>query len=82
MNEYVINLHMHTTYSDGRGTHAEIAAAAQRAGIDAVIVSDHNVLVKGIQKYYESSDGRVLLMVGEVYPNTMIVPSINTSNHL
>ena len=26
MHEIVVNLHMHTPYSDGTGTHAEIAA--------------------------------------------------------
>ena len=43
MPEIVINLHMHTTYSDGSGTHADIANAAIKAGLDAVIITDHNV---------------------------------------
>lgn len=33
--------HVHTTRSDGTGTRAEVAAAARRAGIDVVIVTDH-----------------------------------------
>ena len=56
---------MHTSYSDGYGSHAEIAAAAQRAGLDAVIVTDHNVWVNGPQGYYGEGDQRVLMMVGE-----------------
>jgi hypothetical protein len=65
MHELVVNLHMHTTYSDGRSTHAEIARAAIKAGLDAVIVTDHNVWVDDLEDYYGEGDQRVLLMVGE-----------------
>lgn len=65
MPEYVVNLHMHTSYSDGNGTHADIARAAIKAGLDAVIVTDHNVLVQGLDGYYEEDGKQVLLMVGE-----------------
>ncbi len=36
--------HVHTTRSDGRGTLAEIVAAARAAGLQFVVVTDHNVL--------------------------------------
>lgn len=65
MNEIIINLHMHTPYSDGHGTHAAIAQAALKAGVDAVIVTDHNVWVNGPEDYYRDGDRRVLLLVGE-----------------
>lgn len=65
MHELVINLHMHTPYSDGHGTHKQIAAAAMQAGLDAVIVTDHNVWVNGPEDYYRDGDRRVLLIVGE-----------------
>jgi hypothetical protein len=65
MNEYIINLHMHTRYSDGSGTHAEIAADAIKAGVDVVIVTDHNVHVQGLQGYRENEMGRVLVLIGE-----------------
>lgn len=65
MHEIVINLHMHTRYSDGSGTHHDIAQAALRAGLDAVIVSDHNVLVQGVEGYYRQGNRRVLLLVGQ-----------------
>ncbi len=65
MNEIVVNLHMHTRYSDGSGTHKDIAQAAMRAGLDAVIVTDHNVLVQGVEGYYRSGSSRVLLLVGQ-----------------
>ncbi len=56
---------MHTVYSDGHATHKEIAEAALQAGIDAVIVTDHNVYVHGPEGYYQRDDRRVLLLIGE-----------------
>jgi len=65
MHEIVINLHMHTRYSDGSGTHKDIAQAAMNTGLDAVIVTDHNVLVQGMEGYYRIPPRRVLLLVGQ-----------------
>jgi len=65
MHEIVVNLHMHTRYSDGTGVHREIARAALQAGLDAVIVTDHNVWVQGVEGYYRQGSQRVLLLVGE-----------------
>ncbi|HEX8991827.1 MAG TPA: CehA/McbA family metallohydrolase [Anaerolineales bacterium] len=65
MPEIILNLHMHTRYSDGTGSHQDIAAAAIRSGLDAVIVTDHNVLVKGTEGYVRQGSRRVLMLVGE-----------------
>ena len=65
MHELVINLHMHTPYSDGHGTHKDISQAALKAGVDAVIVTDHNVWVNGPAGYYGDGNQRVLLLIGE-----------------
>jgi hypothetical protein len=65
MHEIVVNLHMHTRYSDGSGTHKDIAHAALKTGLDAVIVTDHNVLVQGVEGYYRVGSRRVLLLVGQ-----------------
>jgi len=65
MEELVISLHMHTTYSDGTGSHSDIGEAALRAGLDAVIVTDHNVLVGGRERYYKEGRRRMLLLIGE-----------------
>jgi hypothetical protein len=65
MHEIVINLHMHTRYSDGSGTHKDIAAAALKAGVDAVIVTDHNVLVQGFEGYYKEKTKKILMLIGE-----------------
>jgi len=35
------DLHMHSTWSDGRGSVAEIATVAKRRGIDCIFVTDH-----------------------------------------
>jgi hypothetical protein len=65
LHEAVCNPHMHTPYSDGAWYHTQVAEAALRAGLDAVIVTDHNVWVKGPERYYEQAGKRVLLLVGE-----------------
>jgi hypothetical protein len=65
MPELVVNLHMHTTYSDGTGTHQDIGEAALQAGIDVVIVTDHNVYVQGMDRYYQRENQRALLLVAE-----------------
>jgi hypothetical protein len=65
MEEIVVNLHMHTTYSDGSGSHAEIARSAMRAGLDAVITTDHNIWISGPEGYYQEGNRKVLVLVGE-----------------
>jgi len=65
MPEITVNLHMHTRYSDGSGTHQHIAQAALAAGLDAVIVTDHNVLPQGFEGYYKGNNKKVLMLIGE-----------------
>ena len=65
MKELIVNLHIHSIYSDGTGTHSEIGSAALQAGLDVVIVTDHNVLVKGVEKYFHQGSRQVLLLAGE-----------------
>lgn len=65
MHEIVVNLHMHTCYSDGTGLHRDIVRAALQSGLDAVIVTDHNVWVQGVEGYYRQGTQRVLLLAGE-----------------
>lgn len=65
MEELIVNLHMHTTYSDGRGTHVDIARAGLKAGLDAVIVTDHNVLVNELEGYLRENGRQLLLIIGE-----------------
>ncbi len=74
MHEIVGNMHMHTPYSDGEKWHAEIAADAIAAGLDFIIVTDHNIWVDGVEGYYENEQGRVLLLVGEEVHNPRRTP--------
>ncbi len=74
MHEIVGNMHMHTPYSDGEKWHAEIAEDAIAAGLDFVIVTDHNVWVDGVEGYYENGNGRVLLLTSEEIHNTRRQP--------
>jgi hypothetical protein len=60
--EYFGNIHMHTVYSDGTGTFADLVAAAKRAGLDFVYVTDHNVLVRTQEEGYRQG---VLTLVGQ-----------------
>jgi predicted metal-dependent phosphoesterase TrpH len=70
---------MHTRYSDGHGSHREIAQAAIKAGLDAIIVTDHNVLVNGMEKYVQNGNKRVLMLVGEEGHDPTRLPQ---KNHL
>lgn len=57
-------LHVHSTYSDGTGTVAEIAAAAVRAGVDVVLLTDHDSL-EAQRRGEEGWHGSALVCVGE-----------------
>lgn len=74
MHEYVGNLHMHSTDSDGHGTHQHIAEAAMRAGLDFVVVSDHNLLHKRHERYYFKGDRRLLMLIGQEVHDTERTP--------
>ena len=61
LNEYVGHIHLHTTYSDGVATIEEVIHIASQAGLNFIIPTEHNVLVKGLDGWYENT----LLLVGE-----------------
>ncbi len=67
MPEIVGNLHLHTTISDGTGTHDEVASAAARAGLDFIIYTDHNISLDGIDGWYHDpgTGHRVLRLMGQ-----------------
>ena len=77
--EAIGNLHCHTPYSDGCGSHADIALAALQAGLDFVVVTDHNVYVDGQDGYRTLGQQRVLLLVGEEVHDSARQPQ---KNHL
>ncbi len=65
MNELTVNIHMHTTYSDGSGSHADLGRIALKTNVDVLLVTDHNVLVEGVNAYYRDGKRRVLLLACE-----------------
>jgi hypothetical protein len=65
MHELIVNPHNHTCFSDGNARHSEIGQAALQAGLDAVLITDHNVYVDGVEKYYRNDHRQTLLLVGE-----------------
>jgi hypothetical protein len=74
MHEIVVNLHMHTQYSDGSGNHGDIARAALRRGLDAIIITDHNVWIGGMERYVKAQGKSVLVLVGEEIHDRSRVP--------
>ncbi|MCY3771378.1 MAG: CehA/McbA family metallohydrolase [Gemmatimonadetes bacterium] len=61
---YTGAIHVHSTYSDGGGTVADIVRAGQDAGLDFLFLTDHDTLqprFDGHQGYH----GGLLLLVGE-----------------
>jgi hypothetical protein len=64
VHDLVCVVHVHSTYSDGSGTVPQIARAAKRAGIDVVLLTDHDTLEakrRGEERWYDD----VLVLVGE-----------------
>ncbi|MBW2092363.1 MAG: PHP domain-containing protein, partial [Deltaproteobacteria bacterium] len=61
--EYVANLHVHTTFSDGLGTIEEVISAAQKAGLDLLLINDHDTLA-ALEQGFEGYHGKVLVLVG------------------
>ena len=59
--EYVCNLHIHSQYSDGAADYPEIIHHAQRAGLDVIIVTDHNSYPEGEDGWY----GNTLVLTGQ-----------------
>lgn len=68
LSEYVCAAHVHSTHSDGTGTVAEIAEQAAEAGVDIVLLTDHDTLAArraGEERWW----GDVLVVVGcEISP--------------
>lgn len=76
--EYAGNMHIHTPFSDGAKFHAEIAHDAIKSNLDFIILTDHNILVQGVEGYYGSPDtGQVLLLTGEEVHNRCLDPQRN-----
>ena len=63
MFEYVGAIHMHSVFSDGSGEVPQIAKLADEAGLDFIILTDHNTL-RALEEGYENWYGNTLCLVG------------------
>jgi hypothetical protein len=55
--------HVHTTWSDGKGTPAEVVRAAREAGLQFIVLADHNALVPAEAGY---RDGVLVIAATEI----------------
>lgn len=62
--EYVGNIHIHSFHSDGRGSYAEIAGIAQRAGLNFICFNDHDYMKSNFDLSEEGFYGDVLVLIG------------------
>jgi len=77
--EIVGVIHGHSTYSDGHGTAAQVAAAAASAGLDFLVMTDHDTL-QPLAEVGEAFHGRTLLLWGcEVSPPTNHLLAVGAS---
>jgi hypothetical protein len=66
--DYKGAVHVHSTYSDGTGSVSEIMEGAVHAGLDFVILTDHDT-IKALEEGHEGWYGGSLLIVGtEISP--------------
>jgi PHP domain-containing protein len=61
-------VHVHSTYSDGTATVAELASAAAEAGADALLLTDHDSLQARRDGWQGRHDGVFVLVGTEVSP--------------
>lgn len=62
MNVKTCDLHTHTYYSDGTLSPADLVLEAQRAGLSAVALTDHNT-VRGLTEFHNAARGTNLITV-------------------
>ncbi|MFC1883675.1 CehA/McbA family metallohydrolase [Thermodesulfobacteriota bacterium] len=62
--EYVGNIHIHSSYSDGAGTIPEIAACAKNLGIDFVATNEHDHMADGLHLETEGFYDGILALAG------------------
>lgn len=62
--EYRGNLHIHSTYSDGESTVSDIAAAAQKSGLDFIILNEHDYMTESLHLEEEGLYGDLIVLMG------------------
>jgi len=79
MYETKFALHIHTRYSDGDASHQELLDFAAEAGLDGIIITDHNIWLDGLEGYYGAKRKKTMLLVGEEIHDRNLAPP---GNHL
>ena len=81
MRDLACVIHVHSTWSDGTGTVPQIMRAARKAGVDAVLLTDHDNL-RAREHGQEGWHDGVLLLVGEeVTPPNNHYLAFGTEHH-
>ena len=63
------DLHTHSIYSDGTWTPAQIIDEAERIGLSAIALTDHNT-VAGLPYFFEAAKGKSVKAIGGVELST------------
>ena len=61
-------LHIHSRYSDGSGAVEEIVAAGQAAGLDLLLIADHNTLAARTEGWVGWHGSTLVLVADEITP--------------
>ncbi|MBO5786318.1 MAG: PHP domain-containing protein, partial [Clostridia bacterium] len=73
MNDMLImqncDLHTHSNYSDGTYTPAELIAEAEKIGLSAVALCDHNT-VSGLPEFLSAAEGKKVKAVAGIEIST------------
>ena len=81
MRDLACVIHVHSTWSDGTGTVPQIMRAAKKAGVDVVLLTDHDNL-RAREHGQEGWHDGVLLLVGEeITPPNNHFLSFGTEGH-
>jgi len=70
-------LHIHTNYSDGNASHQELVKIGQKANLDGIITTDHNIWVQGLEGYFGDRKNKFMLLVGEEIHDRSLSPGGN-----
>ena len=62
INNTKVDLHLHTTASDGSDSPAELVGAARRAGLSAIALTDHDT-ISGLPEFLRAAAGSGLTAV-------------------
>ena len=62
--EYIGNIHIHSTFSDGTKTVSEIARIAADLDLDFIIITDHDYLTDSLHLEQEGFCGKTLVLMG------------------